>query len=103
MMNLYQDAIHYDNAGVNIPCRLTDLLPGQQACICWIDPQTPLAERFGDLGLYVGARIDCVRVSFLGDPVAYRIAGTDVALAIRRRDAVHIKISPLMGGERAWE
>ena len=93
------NAIYYDDIGKKMSRRLTELSPGQQACICWIDPRTPLAERFGDLGLYVGARIRCVRSSFLGDPVAYRIVGTDTVLAIRCNDAVHIGISPLMGGD----
>ena len=72
--------------------QLTTLQPGQWAEITYIDPCAPLSERLGDLGLRVGKRLQCVRISFLGDPIAYWINGTDTIVAIRKQDAAYIHV-----------
>lgn len=85
---------------------LFDLREGQVARIELIDPDTPLAERFGDLGLHTGTRLRFVRVGFLGDPTAYGVEGTDTVLAIRKQDAAAIYISLEerrgQGGNGTW-
>ena len=72
--------------------RLTALQPGQWAEITYMDPHAPISERLGDLGLRTGKRLQCVRISFLGDPVAYLINGTDTIVAIRKQDASYIHV-----------
>jgi DtxR family Mn-dependent transcriptional regulator len=49
-------------------------------------------RRLMDLGIVPGTRIEAVMASPTGDPVAYRIRGTTVA--IRRSQAHHIHIRP---------
>ena len=44
-----------------------------------------LRRRLQDLGLICGTKVECVGVSPLGDPIAFRIRGTVIAL--RRNDA----------------
>lgn len=74
-------------------CSLSALKEGQQAQIQEIDAKGTLAERFGDLGLHTGVVLTCVRKSFLGDPVAYGIGGSDTVVAIRNQDAKGILVS----------
>lgn len=84
---------------------LSQMKQGERAQILGIDPDTPLCERFGDVGLHPGTHLQCVRIGFLGDPVAYRIEGTETVLAIRRRDAahIHVYISAPTGGGSQWD
>lgn len=44
-----------------------------------------MRRRLQDLGMVPGAFVECVGISPLGDPAAYRIRGAVIAL--RRRDA----------------
>ncbi len=73
--------------------RLSSLLPGQSACIEHIDQYSTLARRMEDIGFHPGVSIRCERISFLGDPGAYRIGDTGTVVALRRTDAqaVHIR------------
>ena len=83
---------------------LTVLRPGQWAEIQRIDSDAPMIERLGDLGLQAGKRLQCVRISFLGDPIAYWIEGTGTILAIRKQDAsyIHVHIVENPKGGVSW-
>ena len=83
---------------------LAALRPGESACCAYIDPQSPLGDRLGDLGLRAGVTVLCERRSLFGDPSAYRLqvsdgdmphAGGGCVIALRRADAVRIRMSPL--------
>lgn len=75
---------------------LDKLRLGETGRVIRIDPDSPLIERLGDLGITQGSLMRCERVSLFGDPVAYRVltaegsAGTVVAL--RRRDAAALQV-----------
>ena len=69
---------------------LNDLREGERAVLCRIDEQHSLYERLIDLGWTDGTPVECVRVSPLGDPVAYLVRGSVIAL--RRQDAMDIPI-----------
>ncbi len=73
--------------------RLSSLSPGQSACIEHIDQDSAISRRMEDMGLHAGVCIRCERISFLGDPGAYRIGDTGTVVALRRTDAqaVHIR------------
>jgi ferrous iron transport protein A len=49
-------------------------------------------RRLLDLGFSIGAVVETVRMSPLGDPVAYRVRGSTVAL--RREQAERIEVRP---------
>ena len=76
---------------------LADLRPGQRARITGIagDVQGLLRRRFLDLGFTRGAVVEVVLESAFGrgDPVAYRIRSTVIAL--RREQAERILIEPV--------
>ena len=64
-----------------------DLRPGEKAVVTSLASHS-LAGRLRDLGLTEGCVLECVGVSPLGDPAAYRICGAIIAL--RKKDAVCI-------------
>ena len=66
------------------------LKPGERGVIKELQCTGQTRRRFLDLGLVSGAVIEVVMKSFRGDPVAYRIGGT--LLAIRLKDARKIII-----------
>lgn len=87
---------------VSVP--LTALEPGQQGTICalcfpdalHLDALRPdaLRRRLQDLGFVPGAKVCCVGVSPLGDPAAYRLKGTVIALRAGDAEAVLIRKEP---------
>ena len=83
---------------------LASLHPGQQGWISDIHAEEDIGQRLRDMGLVEGSRIECAYRSPFGDPTAYFVTGT--LIAIRTRDAENIDIeseSPLFGGSgREW-
>jgi DtxR family Mn-dependent transcriptional regulator len=75
--------------------RLTSLKPGQQATVAAIAPACRGVERrrFLDLGILPGTQIEAALASPSGNPVAYRIRGSLIAL--RHEQAEHIQITHL--------
>ena len=73
--------------------RLTSLKPGQQGIVAAIAPACRGAERrrFLDLGILPGTQIEAALASPSGNPVAYRIRGSLIAL--RHDQADHIQIT----------
>ena len=65
-------------------CALDAMGEGAMALLCHIDEGHPLRERLLDLGWTENTPVRCVRISPLGDPVAYSVRGSVIAL--RRSD-----------------
>ena len=55
---------------------LADLLPGERAAVLKLN----LTGRLMDIGLIEGTEVECVGISPLGDPSAYLIRETVVAI-----------------------
>ncbi|HIV34899.1 MAG TPA: ferrous iron transport protein A [Candidatus Blautia intestinigallinarum] len=72
--------------------RLSQLSPGQSGIILALSKNLNIQRRLLDLGFVQGTRIKCLFRSPLGDPTAYLIRGTVIAL--RREDASKILITP---------
>jgi len=72
--------------------RLTGLEPGQDAVVHRLDEALRglTRRRLLDLGLTPGAAVTAEFASFLGDPVAFRVRGSLIAL--RREQARHVLI-----------
>lgn len=66
---------------------------GQNFLIDSIDDRSALKKRLCDIGITKGATLTCLFESPLGDPVAYRVRNTVIAL--RRRDTGAIQGTPL--------
>ena len=69
---------------------LEKLRPGQRATVLALRLRGPLRRRLGDLGLAEGTEIRCLGRSPLGDPAAYLIRGS--AVALRRADCRRIEV-----------
>ena len=73
--------------------RLSDLKPGETAVVAGLSPACRGTERrrFLDLGILPGTAVEAAMVSPSGDPTAYRVRGT--LLALRREQADYIQIT----------
>ena len=72
---------------------LSRVLPGTSVCVRHIGLTGGICRRLLDLGLIEGTVITPLQISPSGDPTAYFIRGTVIAL--RRRDAEHILVEPV--------
>lgn len=72
-------------------CRhMADLSPGEKAVVTGICMNTDMRRRLQDMGLIEGTLVECVGISPLGDPCAYLIRRTVIAL--RREDASQVTV-----------
>lgn len=72
---------------------LSSLSVGQRGIIRRLtDGGRNIADRLRDLGMNEGAAVECVMISPLGDPRAYLIKGSVIAL--RREDAAVVGLIP---------
>ena len=69
---------------------LLALRPGQQARICALELGGGMRRRLRDMGMIEGALVSCLGVSPGGDPKAYLLRGT--ALALRAVDSGRIRV-----------
>ena len=69
---------------------LAALPVGESADVCGIEPDCGIKRRLSDLGFCRGEKVTCVFSSPLGDPSAYMIRGTLIAL--RRSDAARVAV-----------
>lgn len=76
--------------GIECIMCLDEIKPGQHAVVTGFDNHCPLRRRLQDLGLIDGTPVWCVGRSPLGDPSAYMIRQTVIAL--RREDARQIHV-----------
>ena len=78
---------------------LPELPVGEWARVDRVSAPPAMARRLMELGLIPGTRVCRVAVSPAGDPAAYRLRGSLIAL--RRRDAALILVRPAPEGEAA--
>ena len=69
---------------------LADMAEGERAVVTGLTSRADRRSRLFDIGVIPGARVECVRKSPLGDPVAYLIRGAVIAL--RREDAREVSV-----------
>ena len=75
---------------------LSALARDERAYIRRVGGKPDMARRLAQLGLLPGTQITCELISPAGDPAAYRVRGTLIAL--RRADAGAVTVAPC--GER---
>jgi len=76
---------------ITIP--LSELPVGSSCQIASLNIEGLTRRRMLDLGMVPGTFIECVRKSPLGDPVAYRVRGSLIAL--RNENANKVEVYPL--------
>ncbi len=67
---------------------LSDLKPGESGVVTGFAKKAFLRRRLQDLGIIAGTPIHCIGKSPLGDPQAYLVRRTVIAL--RKKDAAQI-------------
>ncbi|SDE97997.1 FeoA family protein [Sporomusa acidovorans] len=72
---------------------LADLMAGTAGRILSVELDGLLRRRVLDLGMVPGTQVECIRKSPVGDPIAFRVRNTTIAL--RSDDASLIKIYPM--------
>ena len=70
---------------------LSEITPGGHGRIVGLLPEGAMNRRLLDLGFAEGAVVKCLFHSMFGDPTAYEICGTVIAL--RAADSVSILVS----------
>lgn len=75
---------------MNNTTSLSTLREGESCRIVKLDMTGKMRSRLMDLGFTSGAAAECLHISSGGDPAAYLISGT--VIAIRRTDAEKIMI-----------
>ncbi|MCD6275359.1 iron transporter FeoA [Euryarchaeota archaeon ex4484_178] len=76
--------------------RLSDLSPGETALVVRVGGSGAIHRRLLSIGILPGAIVRAVRVSPLGDPIAYEIRGSFISLRRNEADYVEVeKIVPL--------
>ena len=72
---------------------LADLAVGTAGRISSVELDGLLRRRILDLGMVPGTQVECIRKGPVGDPIAFRVRNTTIAL--RSDDANLIKVYPL--------
>ena len=70
---------------------LDRLPPDRRAVVQEVFAQGTQRRRLQELGFVPGAQVECVGTSPLGDPRAYQLRGT--VMALRRRDARPVRVA----------
>lgn len=77
---------------------LAALAVGQSAYVTEVEGEPAMCRRLLDLGLIQGTRVTCLAKSPAGDPAAYLIRGSVIALRERDARGVHLE-GPVSGPE----
>ena len=76
---------------------MNDLVPGQRARVFRVEAAGSMRRRLLDIGLIPGTRVTCQGHSPAGDPAAYLVRGTVIAL--RGTDAALVETEPPVPAE----
>ena len=72
---------------------LSSLRVGDTCTVRRLDNHGPMRQRLGELGFVGGSPVTCLQRSFLGDPAAYLVKGTVIALRDSDARCVVVDIS----------
>lgn len=71
--------------------KLSSLKEGESCRIKELNIDGKMRSRLMDLGMTYGSEVECLHISFGGDPAAYLICGA--VIAIRKKDASEIVVT----------
>lgn len=74
----------------NGDCTLADLKVGECAVVAAVQAEEEMRHRLWDMGMVEGTMVECAFQSPSGNPAAYMVRGTVVAL--RRSDAASVAV-----------
>lgn len=75
---------------------LSQLIPGQKATVKYLTTTGSMRRRFLDLGLVEHTKVQCLGKSPLGDPSAYLIRGTVIAIRAKDGKDIIVEAEPLI-------
>lgn len=76
-----------------LPMPLSSLKPGEQSNVVNLDVKGSLRRRILDLGIVPGTVLTCVGKAPAGDPIAYLVRGTIIALRSEDASLISVKQS----------
>jgi DtxR family Mn-dependent transcriptional regulator len=76
--------------------RLSALKPGERAKVLALESKGLTRRRFLDLGLTPGVTIECALPGMFGEPKAYRVRGTLVALRREQADQIWVRATEVV-------
>lgn len=82
-----------DLNSISTPTNLSQMEIGSICTIADLHLNGLLRRRMMDLGIIPGTAVECIRRGPSGDPTAYTVRGTTIA--IRREDASKINVYPI--------
>lgn len=77
----------------NKPIALSEISVGSVCHIAGLELKGIMRRRILDLGIIPGTTVECIRRGPSGDPTAYTVRGTTIAL--RKEDANFINVYPI--------
>ena len=80
--------------------RLDKLSPNQQGIIKSVESNGDMRRRLQDLGFITGGKVVCLYKSPFGDPTAYRVK--DSTIALRKEDASTVILKNNTNEEKIW-
>ena len=69
---------------------LADLAPGQSAEVLLVSGDPALVQRFYEMGLLEGERVEVVARALLGDPIEIRLGSS--RLSLRKAEAANVTV-----------
>ena len=72
--------------------RLCDMKPGLRAKVVAVSEESPIQRRLRDLGLIKGTVVECLMKSPLGDPTAYLVRSSVIALRYEDSKFVYVEV-----------
>ena len=72
--------------------RLSDIDPGESACLAEVGGERPFQRRLMELGFLPGTRVRLVRRVAIGDLVELEVRGSHISL--RRSEASELRFEP---------
>jgi len=70
---------------------LAEMNQGDSAVVCKLESRGGIRRRLQDIGLIPGTKVECVQKSPLGDPIAYLIRGTVIALRSEESSSIIVQ------------
>ena len=70
---------------------LAEMNPGDTATVCKLTSGGSIRRRLQDIGLIPGTKVECVQRSPLGDPVAFSIKGSVIALRFEDSSTIFVQ------------
>ena len=70
---------------------MAEMNPGDTAVVCNLTAIGSIRRRLQDIGLIPGTKVECVHKSPLGDPIAYTIKGSVIALRCEDSSTIFVK------------